>query len=268
VLTNNLTIALQNLLRYMSLSIINITGLSIGLITFLAISIYVVDEFSYDHFHEKKDRIYRAVISADFDGQTIKWGGAPNLLAPTAMKEIPEVEKATRVFQYNFGDLGFVATESEKELFYADLEVFDVFTIPLLKGNSANALNRPGTVIISESASLKHFKGADPIGKILTVDNELPLEVTGVFKDFPSNSLLSPSLLASFSSNWFGQDKNQNRGNASIDTFFLLNKDASKGQVDKKIERTTWGHEKIDIQLDHPNFQQLKTIKEVLSYLS
>ncbi len=240
MLYNYLKIALRNLLRHKSFGIINIAGLSIGLITFLAISLYVVDEFSYDRFHEKKDRIYRAVISADFDGQINKWGGAPNLLAPTAMKEIPEVEKATRVFHHNFGDLGFVATEtekfSEKELFYADPEVFDVFTIPLLKGNSANALGRPGTVIISESATLKYFKGEDPIGKILTVDNELQLAVTGVFKDFPSNSFLRPTLLASFSSNRFGQDKNQNWGNASFDTFFLLNKDASKDQVDKKIE--------------------------------
>ncbi len=240
MLYNYLKIALRNLIRYKSFSVINIAGLSIGLITFLAISLYVVDEFSYDRFHEKKDRIYRAVISADFDGQVNKWGGAPNLLAPTAMKEIPEVEKATRVFHHNFGDLGFVATETEKftekELFYADPEVFDVFTLPLLKGNSANALDRPGTVIISESATLKYFKGEDPIGKVLTVDNELPLEVTGVFKDLPPNSFLRPSLLASFSSNWFGQDKNQNWGNASFDTFFLLNKDASKDQVDKKIE--------------------------------
>jgi len=240
MLTNYLKIAFRNFMRYKSFSIINIAGLSIGLITFLAISLYVVDELSYDRFHEKKDRIYRAVISAEFDGQINKWGGAPNLLAPTAMKEIPEVEKATRVFHHNFGDLGFVATETEKftekELFYADPEVFDVFTLPLLKGNSANALDRPGTVIISESATLKYFKGEDPIGKILTVDNELPLEVTGVFKDLPSNSFLRPSLLASFSSNWFGQDKNQNWGNASFDTFFLLNKGANQDQVDKKIE--------------------------------
>jgi putative ABC transport system permease protein len=240
MLRNNLTIIIRNLIRNKTFSLINIVGLCIGLITFLAISLYVVDEFSYDRFHENKDRIYRAVISADFDGQTNKWGGAPNLLAPTAMKEIPEVEKATRVFRHNFGDLAFVATETEKftekELFYADPEVFDVFTLPLVEGNAASALSKPGTVIISESAARRYFKTTDPIGKTLTVDNDLQLEVTGVFKDFPSNSFLHPQILASFSSNWFGLDKNQNWGNASFDTFFLLNKDASKEQVDKKIE--------------------------------
>ncbi|MCX8491059.1 MAG: ABC transporter permease, partial [Cyclobacteriaceae bacterium] len=240
MLFNHLKIALRNILRNKSFSLINIGGLAIGLTTFLAISLYVVDELSYDRFHEKKDRIYRAVISADFGGQTNKWGGAPNLLGPTSMKEIPEVEKAARVFHHNFGELGFIATETEKfsenELFYADPEVFDVFTIPFLKGNSKAALSRPNTIVISESAAQKYFNGVDPIGKVLTIDNDKPLEVTGVYKDFPANSFLQCKLIASFSSNWFGQDKNQNWGNASFDTFFLLNKGASQEQVDKKIE--------------------------------
>ncbi|MFM9838329.1 MAG: ABC transporter permease [Cyclobacteriaceae bacterium] len=240
MLLNYLKIALRNLLRHKSFSFINIAGLSIGLITFLAISLYVVDEFSFDRFHEKKDRIYRAVISADFDGQVNKWGGAPNLLGPTAMKEIPEVEKATRVFHHNFGDLAFVATEaekfSEKELFYADPEVFDVFTIPFIKGNKSNALTRPNTIVLSQSAASKYFGDADPIGKSLTVDNDKALEVTGVYQDFPANSFLRPQLIASFSSNWFGLDKNQNWGNASFDTFFLLHEGVSQQEVDKKIE--------------------------------
>ncbi len=240
MLTNYFKIAFRNILRNKSFSLINIGGLAIGLTTFLAISLYIVDEFLYDRFHEKKDRIYRAVISAEFDGQTNKWGGAPNSLATTTMKEIPEVEKATRVFHHNFGDVGFIATEtekfSEKELFFADPEVFDIFTIPFIKGNKASALSRPGTVVVSESAAQKYFNGIDPIGKVLTVDNETALEVTGVYKDFPSNSFLQCKLIASFSSNWFGLDKNQNWGNASFDTFFLLNKDASQEQVDKKVE--------------------------------
>ncbi len=240
MLTNYLKITLRNLLRYKSFSIINIAGLTIGLVTFLAISLYIVDEFSFDRFHENKDRIYRAVISADFDGQVNKWGGAPNLLGPTAMKEIPEVEKAARYFHHNFGDLGFISTETEKfsetELFFADPELFTIFTIPLVKGNSTKILDRTGTVILSESAAKKYFGSEDPIGKTLMVDNVTSLEVTGIYKDFPPNSFLQAKLLASFSSNWFGLDKNQNWGNASFDTFFLLHKEASGKEVDKKIE--------------------------------
>lgn len=240
MLYNYLKITLRSLLRYKSFSFINIAGLTIGLVTFLAISLYIVDEFSFDRFHKNKDRTYRAVISADFDGQVNKWGGAPNLLAPTSAKEIPEVEKAARYFHHNFGDLGFVSTETEKfsetELFFADPELFSIFTIPIVKGNAAKILDRPGTVVLSESAAKKYFGNADPIGKTLMVDNVTSLEVTGVYKDFPPNSFLQAKLLASFSSNWFGQDKNQNWGNASFDTFFLLHEKASGKEVDKKIE--------------------------------
>lgn len=265
MLTNYFKIAIRGILRHKSFSIINIAGLTIGLTAFLAISLYVVDEFSYDQFHEKKDRIYRAVIVAEFDGQTNKWGGAPNRLAPTSMKEIPEVEKATRVFHHNFGDLGFISTEqekfSEKDLFYADPELFEIFTIDLFKGNKANALNRPGTVVISEQAAQKYFGDSDPIGKTLTVDNSLPLEVTGVYRDFPPHSFLQCKLIASFSSNWFGLEKNQNWGNASFDTYFLLHPNAPASIVEGKIEAMLDKNPSKDSRWFKINLQHLLDIR-------
>ena len=240
MLITYLKIALRNMMRQKSFSVINILGLTIGLTAFLAIALYVTDELSYDRFHAQADRIYRAVITADFDGQTTKWGGAPNLLAPTAAKEIPEVEKASRYFHHNFGDLAFVSKGkdqfSEKELFFADPEFFQIFTVPFIKGDAATALSRINTVVLSESAAKKYFSDADPIGKTLKVDNAMDLEVTGVYRDFPSNSFLQANLIASFSSNWFGQDKNQNWGNASFDTFMLLHSGTSRETADIKIE--------------------------------
>lgn len=240
MLINYLKIAFRNIVRYKSFSLVNILGLTIGLTTVLAITLYVADELSYDRFHENAPRIHRAVINATFDGHSEKWGGAPNLLAPTAAKEIPEVEKATRYFHHNFGDLAFInnGTErfSETQLFFADPDLFSVFTIPFVKGNPVTALNRPKTIVLSESSVKKYFGDVDPIGKTLTVDNSLELEVTGVYQDFPPNSFLQANLIASFSSNWFGQPKNESWGNASFDSFFLLNAGSSKEAVDAKIE--------------------------------
>lgn len=240
MLLTYLKITLRNIQRYKSLSLINILGLTLGLTAFLAISLYIIDELSFDRYHEHKDFIYRAVIQADFDGQTNKWGGTPNLLGPTAMQEIPEVEKASRYFHHNFGDMAFVYNGienfSETQLFFSDPELFKIFTLPFLKGNSESALTRPGTVVLSERAAQKYFPGEDPIGKTLTVDNTLSLEVTGVYQDFPSNSFLQANLIASFSSHWFGQPSNQSWSNASFDTFFLLHPDATKQAVDEKIE--------------------------------
>lgn len=239
MLHNYLKIALRSLVRNKTFSLITILGLSIGLITFLAISLYVIDEFSYDQFHEKKDRIYRSIISAEWDGQTMKWGGSPNKLGPTAAKEIPEIEKSVRVFHHNFGDIGFISTETEKfsetKLFFADPEIFDVFTISLQKGNAKKVLDRPGTVIISESTAIKYFGNNDPIGKALLVDNSISLEVTGVYSNFPSNSFLQPQLIASFSSVRFGKEENESWGNASFATYFLLHEGVTTDMGNKKI---------------------------------
>lgn len=240
MLLTYLKIAIRNIQRYLSFSVINIFGLTLGLTAFLAISLYILDELSFDRHHAHKDRIYRAVIQADFDGQINKWGGAPNLLGPTAMQEIPEVEKASRYFHHNFGDIAFLSNGvedfSETQLFFADPELFKIFTLQFIKGNPESALTRPGTVVLSERAAQKYFAESDPIGKTITVDNTQSLEVTGVYQDFPSNSFLQANLIASFSSHWFGEARNQNWGNASFDTFFLLHNDATKQAVDQKID--------------------------------
>ncbi len=239
MLVNYFKIALRNVARYKSFSIINILGLTLGLTAFLAITLYVVDEFSYDRYHENSDRIYRAVLAADFDGQTNKWGAAPNKLVPTALTDIPEVEKAARYFHHNFGDLAFISTETEKfsetNLFFADPALFDIFTIPFVKGDASSALVRPGTVVLSEQAVTKYFGNADPIGKLLTINNSQPLEVTGVYKNFPPASSLQANMIASFSSNWFGEERNQSWGNASFDSYFLLREDATQQAVNEKI---------------------------------
>lgn len=238
MLSNYVKIVFRSMMRNKAFSLINILGLSIGLLSFLAISLYVIDEFSYDRFHANSNRIYRAIINANFDGQTAKWGAVPNKLAP-ASREIPEIEKVTRVFHHNFGDIGFVSTETEKfsetKLFYADPEIFDVFTIPLLKGTPGKVLDRPGTLVISETSARRYFGEKDPIGKSLLVDNDLQLEITGVFKDFPANSFLQCQLIASFSSHHFGKEENQNWGNASFETYFLLNETATIESVQQKI---------------------------------
>jgi putative ABC transport system permease protein len=247
---NYLKVAIRNVLRYKSFSLINLLGLTLGLTVFLSIALYVIDEFSFDRHHEKKDRIYRAVIAAEFDGQVNKWGRVPNQLVPTTIQDIPEVETAARYFHHNFGDLAFISTEqdkfSETQLFYADPELFNIFSIDLLKGDISTVLSRPNTVVLSESASRKYFPNTDPVGKVLTVNNNLQLEVTGVYKDFPDNSSLKANLIASFSSHWFGQDRNRSWGNASFESYFLLHEGNAATTVEGKIEALDKHIEKED----------------------
>ena len=179
------------------------------------------------------------MILAAFDGKSHQWGNVPNKFGPTVASEIPEVEKAVRVFHHNFGDVAFVATETEKfaekELYFADPEIFDVLTFSMVDGDPQKALARKGTVILNETIARKYFKGQSPIGKTINVDNTLDLEVTGVFKDLPSNSSLQCQIIASFSSNRFSEPDRQSWGNASFETFVLLREQSSVKEVEKKI---------------------------------
>lgn len=238
MLLNYLKIALRTMLRYKSFSLINIVGLTLGLTAFLGISLYVVDELSYDNFHTNKERIYRGVSTFGTGADAHKMGSTPNKLATAAVKEIPEVEQAARYFHHNFGSIAFITRDtenfSEKSLFYADPELFQIFDFSFVKGNSTE-LNKPGTVVLSETAAKRYFDDADPIGQTLTIDGSLQLEVKGVFKNMPANSFLKPELIASFSSHWFGQDRAQSWSNASFDTFFLLHEGVSQQAAEEKI---------------------------------
>lgn len=233
----------RGLLRDKTYAVINIGGLSVGVIAFTAIALYVIDEFSYDRFHPDYGRIYRTIINASFDGQTQRWGSVPNIVAPTAAREIPEIEKAARLFHHNFGDISFVSTSSErfaeKLLFYADPAILEIFRFDFIQGNPATALSKPNQVIISASTAKKYFGDLSPLGQSITVDNRNTFEITGVYKNFPVNSFFKCQLIASFSSNHFGKEENQNWGNASFDTFFRLSASTSAQVVEERIQAMT-----------------------------
>ncbi|MBX2901676.1 MAG: ABC transporter permease [Cyclobacteriaceae bacterium] len=246
MLRNYFLLSLRGIFRDKMQSAITIGGLVLGLTAFFAVFLYTHDELSYDSHHEKKDRIYRAIITAETDGQTNKWSSVPNKVGPIAALEIPEIEKTARLFHHNFGDIAFLTVEentfAERKLFYADPELLDIFTIPFIKGNPSKALVEPNSIIISERAALQYFGAEDPIGKTILVDNNTSFAVTGVFQDFPSNSTIQCNLIASFSTHSFGNPKNYTWGNASFETYFLSQPNVQQSTIDKKIEAVLSRH--------------------------
>lgn len=242
MLYNNLLVLFRNLLRYKAFSIINLLGLTVALTSVLAIGLYVADEYSFDRYHDKAGRIYQVTATISYNGLTQKWSTTPNKVAPTIAKDLPEVEKAARLFHHNFGDLAFVSTDemksSETHFFWADPELLEILTIPFVSGDPTTALTKINTVIISESSALKYFGGSEQaIGKILKVDNTTDLEVSGVFKNQPANSQFQFQMLASFQSNWFGLPKNENWDNASFQSLVLLQPNSSLAGINDKLEK-------------------------------
>ncbi len=202
MIRNYLTVAWRNLLRNKTFAAINITGLAVGLATCLMIMLYVVHELSYDRYHAKADRIYRMTILGQIEGKDLKIAYSSVPAGPTLASDYPGVEAVTRVDYQQGTFIVKRGTESFKEehVAYADSNFFDTFSIPLLKGNTRDALTEPNTVVINESTARKYFGDKDPVGQTITLGTQGLYRVTGVFQDIPSNSHFHYNIIGSLRS--------------------------------------------------------------------
>ncbi len=272
---NYFKIILRSLARNKTFSIINLLGLSIGITCAILIGLYVVDEYSFDRHHEKKNRIYQLTIAANFGGKVQKWIGVPNKTAPTLAKDIPEVEKAARILPNNFNGKAFVASDqiksSEEKLVWADATIFNILTIPFVQGDPTTALVRPHTVVVTEASAIKYFGTLDVLGKRLKIDKDsVDFEITGIIKNPKTNSRFQYPIIGSFAGTWFDELNNQSWGNASFETYLLLHENTSSTTVEKKIAEVInrnipksdqWFslemHPLENVRLQYPDVQEL-----------
>jgi len=189
----------RSLLRYKVYSTINLLGLAIGIACSLLIFLWIQDELSYDRFHENSDRIYRVISESQSDGDINRIAITPAPLASALTDDFPGIVKAVTI-DNNVFFIRYQNRRFNERVFFSDPEFFDIFTLPLIKGDSKTALKEPYTIVISESAGNKYFGENDPLGKILTFDKKWAFTITGVFKDIPDNSHLRFDFLASIMS--------------------------------------------------------------------
>lgn len=186
-----------------SLTLINITGLSVCIAAALLIMLYVWSELSYDSFHDT-DRVYR-VESRLYEGEmlTDNWATTAYGHAPAMNREIAGIEKYVRVTAQdreqvvNYFDRRF----AEEHYCYTEPAFFEIFNFPIVKGEKAGQLVRPNTVVLTESAASRYFGEEDPIGKILTFStssSQQNFEVTGIIADMPVRSHLHYDFLLSY----------------------------------------------------------------------
>jgi len=198
---NYLKIALRNIAKHKGYSFINILGLAIGMAVCILIIIFVRHEISYDRYHENSDRIYRIERRyLDSDGSIS--GGFASLapsFAPFLEKDFPEIEVVVRL--YDSGDTLVKSKDKkfiEDRFYYAEEDIFKVFTIPLIRGDEDTALAEPNSIVISESMAKKYFPDEDPLAKPLQIDQSRLFQVTGVMRDTPPNSHVHFDFLASY----------------------------------------------------------------------
>lgn len=213
MIKNYIKIALRNIRKYKGYSFINIVGLAIGMAVCIIILLYVQDELSFDSYHQHADRIYRIErASRRPDGSIEPYfcSLAPSFV-PILEKDFPEIEHAVRLFGppnalLSVGDIGF----SEERLFFAEEDIFEVFTIPLIKGNPKNALKNPASIILSRSMARKYFGDENPLGREMMLDNRFLLRVTGIMEDSPPNTHIHMNFLVSYISLKGVQGKGEN----------------------------------------------------------
>ncbi|MES2647232.1 MAG: ABC transporter permease [Bacteroidota bacterium] len=232
MIKNYLKIAWRNLSKNRFISFINLFGLTVGLTCCLLILTYILHELSYDTYNKKADQIYR--VTRDFkngDGVvTLHLGSVAPPFGPLLKNEFPDIQKVTSLLKtgtapLRYGDKKF----NEKDVYFADEHLPDVFDITVVKGNPKQALRDPYSIMLSEEMAKKYFGDADPLEKSIRYDNQFEFKVTGVYKAFPSNAHLHPSMLVSFKtlrdSTIYGEENlRTNWGNNSFLTYLLLPK--------------------------------------------
>ena len=188
---NYLKIAWRNFRKQRGLSFINIFGLAVGMACCLLITLYVLDELSYDRYNAKANRIYRIHTDVKFGGTDKQSAVTADPIGPTLKQDYPQVEQFVRLHQrgtWLVKRAGSTNSLREDNITFADSTLFDVFTLPLVAGDPKRALTSPNTVVISESAAKRHFGNQDPMGQTLVFNNEQNYNITGVMRDMPVTS--------------------------------------------------------------------------------
>src|SRR6185312_8713730 len=200
MIKNLLVVALRNFKRDKWYSILNLLGLTIGITFSVLLIFYVRDELSFDRFNDKADRICRVDAFIEEQGKPpFKIAVTQTPLAPTLQREYPEVEEATRFIRagknmYKHGELHLY----EDKVYYADSNVFRVFTLPFIQGDPRTALDEPKTMVLTQSTAEKFFgSAARALGQSLGNANGDIFKITGVIKDVPTNSHIRFNMLLS-----------------------------------------------------------------------
>ncbi|SDP50286.1 putative ABC transport system permease protein [Mucilaginibacter sp. OK268] len=218
-----LKVAWRNLMKNKLYSLVNIIGLTIGIVSCLLIGIYIKHELGYDHFNKNADNIVRVTMEYNHGGASQKMAATGTRVGPQFKRMFPEISDYVRLYKNSqivgYRDLLF----KEDNFIYAEPSFFKIFSYKLIKGNVNEALNAPDKIIITQSAAKKYFHDEDPMGKILRSENKNYI-VSAVTADVPSNSQIKFDFIIPF--NTLRQAKKEQYYGANYITYLLLkNKD-------------------------------------------
>jgi putative ABC transport system permease protein len=214
-------------------TIIKLLSLSIGMVCFSLIAVYVYYELGYDHFNKHADEIARVTMEYSVNGTRNQWAVTGTKAGPQLQRTFPSVKSYVRMIINSKVVKNKNIIYSENNFLFVDSSFLKIFTFPMIEGTMTNALDGPGKIVLTRTMAKKYFGNDDPLGKSLTIDSNQNYTITGIVEDVPDNSQIKFDFLASFvnldvskTEEWFA---------ANYFTFLLLEKGTDIADLDNKI---------------------------------
>jgi putative ABC transport system permease protein len=234
MLKHYLKIAFRIIKSHKGYSFINIASLALGMACCFLISALIIYELSYDNFHENSANIYRVNRDVFERGRQYYVDMTPNRLMQALIDEYPEIIHATR--EKGFGIP--IVSNGEKSFYVrcimVDNAFFQMFSFPFVKGDKRTALTEPYSIVITKEMAAKYFPGEEPIGRLLTINNEHDLVITGVIKNIPLNSSMQFDMVVSFKPP-FDYSSHDSWASVSLQTYVQLNPEVTADEFNRKI---------------------------------
>jgi putative ABC transport system permease protein len=282
MIRNYLIIAFRNLQRNAVYSFINITGLAVGIACSILIFLWVKDEVSYDSFHTNADRLSEVWINATYDGKVNTYQSVPY---PT-YKELLTVDsriKNTAISNWGGENLLTIGEKRmNKKSYFVSEEFLEMFQFPLITGQANKVLDDADGIVLTESTAKALFGDEDPINKLVRVDNDAELKVTGILKDLPSNSSFEFDCLISHKQmekeEWVSSSM-QRWDNYSFQVYVELQPNVDKTEVDATIKDLLVKKGQVDVPREiflhpldqwrlHSSFENGKSSGGMIDYVN
>ena len=242
MIRNYLTIAWRNLRRHSFYTVINVSGLAVGIASGLIIMLFILDEFSYDRYNTKADRIYRLDTEARIGENYFKITQRSAPEARGMMEDFPEVESTVRFRNYgSYLVRAANGTETIKEhnVIWTDSTFFTIFSVNVLEGNPTTALREPASIAISKKIADKYFPGRSALGESMVLDNKYNAKVTAVYENIPAASHFHFDILIAMVGSWPVAKEAQSTSYMSenFTTYLLLKEGVSAQNLETKFPK-------------------------------
>ncbi len=199
ILQNYLKSAYRSIRRHRTYSIINVSGLAIGLVCFILIFIWAADQLSYDRFHTNADRLFRVESDVNRSGRWFHSIASPVGLSAALEQEVPEIEFATRCSRFGGIQLRvYDKSMYENNAVAVDQSITSMFSFNFIFGDLSSAFDSPFSLVLSRRYAERYFGPIDPVGKTVLIEGKHAFTVTGVFENLPDNSSLRFNVLIPF----------------------------------------------------------------------